>query len=534
MTTNYPSGWANGVTVRGVPLLSAYPGRAVWVDSATGSNGNKGTFDRPFASIAYAALLANGKVRANKGDIIMVKAGSTDAVTAIAGLVLDTAGICIVFLGHGASRARITFGTAAGADMDVDAANITLVNPLFVSAVDALTGPIDVNAADFTIINGEYRDAAGLAAIDCIVADAAADRMTIDGWRFVDSTTGTQKQSNIQVAATDDIVLRNIDIVGDFGTGAIENGTAWVNAYLENVHINNLSATPTVAILLQATSTGSIKNTQLRVASGTTYLTANNDMQFYEVFGTGTDATTGEKVGTQLAGDIEAKIDVIDGYMDVPAADATTNATIRDAVGAKDDTTTQTIAATTSLMRYVKGILNAVAGTAGIATYPAAAAAADAVSISEVIRYISEYQVPRVVSKNIAAAGTSLTTGLSPVSLFTVTGNVKARVFAVNTTALASTANNGTLAIGVTGNTGGFIAATTMDGTNFPTNAVWAGDTSSTLLGEVLTNGSLNWVLLGNGVDIVATIATNSATAGEITFYCEYIPLNSSSTVVAA
>src|SRR3990167_9428421 len=337
MTTNYPSGWANGVTVRRLPLLSAHPGRAVWVDSATGSNGNKGTFDRPFASIAYAALLANGKVRANKGDIIMVKAGSTDAVTAIAGLVLDTAGICIVFLGHGASRARITFGTAAGADMDVDAANITLVNPLFVSAVDALTGPIDVNAADFTIIDGEYRDAAGLAAIDCIVADAGADRMTIDGWRFIASTTGTQKQSNIQVAGAEDVIIRDFNIVGDFGTAPIENGTAWIDATIENGVIDSQNTVPIPGIVLQGTSSGSARNVHIRVASGTTYVTADNDMQWFECFGTGTDATAGEKIGTILSGDIEGKVDVIDGYFDVPTVDGTDDTTMRDVIGRKTD-----------------------------------------------------------------------------------------------------------------------------------------------------------------------------------------------------
>jgi hypothetical protein len=78
------------------------------------------------------------------------------------------------------------------------------------------------------------------------------------------------------------------------------------------------------------------------------------------------------------------------------------------------------------------------------------------------------------------------------------------------------------------------MAAVTANGTNFPTNSVWAGDTSPTLLGEILSAGALDWVLIGNGEDIIATIATNNMTAGASTFYCEYIPLDSSSTVVAA
>lgn len=135
--------------------------------------------------------------------------------------------------------------------------------------------------------------------------------------------------------------------------------------------------------------------------------------------------------------------------------------------------------------------------------------------------------MPRMADpKVIGAAGTSFVTGSSPVTLFTVDGDCLVRVFATTQTGLASTSNNGTLAIGVTGATGAFLAATTMDGTNFPTGSAWAGDTSPTLKAEVLSSSALNWVLVAGGADIIATIATNSATAGAITFYCMYIPLS--------
>ena len=141
--------------------------------------------------------------------------------------------------------------------------------------------------------------------------------------------------------------------------------------------------------------------------------------------------------------------------------------------------------------------------------------------------------VPQIATKAIAAAGTSFTTGNSPVALFTVSGVVLARVWAAITTGLTSTSNNGTLAVGVTGNTGAFIAATTMDGTNFPTGSIWAGDTSPTLKAEALSGGALNGVPVNN-TNIIATIATNSATAGVITFYCEWKPVSAGATVVAA
>lgn len=139
--------------------------------------------------------------------------------------------------------------------------------------------------------------------------------------------------------------------------------------------------------------------------------------------------------------------------------------------------------------------------------------------------------LPRFVSKVITDASV-LTTGASPVTLFNVDGDVLARVFATVQTLLVSTSNNGTLAIGVTGNTGSFLAATTVDGTNFPTGAVWAGDTSPTVKSEVFSACALNWAPIAGGADILATIATNSLTAGAITFYCQYIPLTNASRVI--
>ena len=213
---------------------------------------------------------------------------------------------------------------------------------------------------------------------DCVVADANADDMVIDGFEFIDGDAGgTQKQSFIQVAAATRPTLKNIRCTGDFGTGIIENGTAWVDALLEDLVLDNASVTPTVALLLQLTSSGQARNCHIRVASGTTYVTADNDMQFFECFGTGTDATAGEKIGTILAGDLEAKIDVIDGYFDAPTADAVTDVTIRDAIGRKTDAAVTVVAATKTLMAYLKGAINWL--TVGVADAVSNASAADVV-----------------------------------------------------------------------------------------------------------------------------------------------------------
>jgi hypothetical protein len=90
LTTNFPNGFASGVTIRGVPIIQTNPGKVFWVYNGTalqqgqrgGSNGNRGTYDSPFASILGA--LAN--CVANRGDIIFVKPGHAETITTAAQL----------------------------------------------------------------------------------------------------------------------------------------------------------------------------------------------------------------------------------------------------------------------------------------------------------------------------------------------------------------------------------------------------------------------------------------------------------------
>lgn len=220
--SNYPNGFPNGVTIRGVPLLLSHPGQVFWVDSGTGSNGNRGTYDRPFATIDYAV----GRCTANKGDIIMVKPGHTETVTAAAGLDLDVAGIALVGLGAGSNRPTVNFTTATTADMDVDAANITMVNFLFTGGVDALAGPIDVNAADFSLVSCEWRDVTGQAT-DVIIADANADRLLVDNY-FHNGAAAAGANSAIALIGMDNPVVRNFKIVGNFAVSAVDCRTTAV------------------------------------------------------------------------------------------------------------------------------------------------------------------------------------------------------------------------------------------------------------------------------------------------------------------
>ena len=280
--SNYPKGFAHGVNVRGLPLLNTYAGNVFWVDSGTGSDANRGTFDRPFKTIDYAV----GKCTASNGDVIMVFPGHTETVTAAAGLDLDVAGISLIGLGNGSDRPTIDFTTAVGADMDVDAANITMANFLFTGGVDALAGPIDVNAADFSLLGCETRDVTGQAT-DFIVTDANADRMLIDDWVHR-GASGAGADTAITIVGGDNITIRNFWIDGNFAVACIENvTTAAVNlsVYGDRQCFARTRNAADVIFTAVATTTGNVgPNINARLQDNAANITeafVGADMQFF-------------------------------------------------------------------------------------------------------------------------------------------------------------------------------------------------------------------------------------------------------------
>lgn len=289
--SNFPNGFLNGVTIRGVPLQQLHPGRVWWVNGSSvlgegavaGSDSGNGTYTHPFATIDYAV----GRCTASRGDIIVVMPGHTETVTAAAGLDLDVAGIALVGLGSGELRPTINFTTAVGADMDVDAANITMVNFLFTGGIDALTGPIDINASDFKLIDCETRDVTGQAT-DFIVTDANADRLLIDGWVHR-GAAAAGADTAITIVGGDNITIKNFNIDGNFAVAAIENvTTAAVNlsVYGDSVSYARTRNAADVIFTAVATTTGNIgPNIYARLndnAANITEAFVGADMQFFQ------------------------------------------------------------------------------------------------------------------------------------------------------------------------------------------------------------------------------------------------------------
>jgi hypothetical protein len=107
----------------------------------------------------------------------------------------------------------------------------------------------------------------------------------------------------------------------------------------------------------------------------------------------------------------------------------------------------------------------------------------------------------------------------NPTTVFSVTGAVLVKVFAVCTTNLTGT--SATLTLGTAGaGAAGLIASTTA--TDLIANEIWVDATPTTFVEPVASAGEF---IIGNGQDIVLTVGTANVTAGVLEFYCLWKPI---------
>ena len=232
-TSNFPNGFAFGITVRGLPLIQSHPGSVFWVDNsatakpgcAAGADGNPGTFNKPLATINKAV----GKCTADAGDIIMVKPGHAETIADAATLVLSTAGIAVIGLGAGSDRPTLTFSTAATANIPITAANMSIQNFLFKANVadvaSVFTATSTNTPTDFAVENCSFYDKSSILNFLAIVTgNATANSM--DGLRFA----GNRIASKGTTAATTAIKIlsatERVDLLDNFGVWAVLNDTA--------------------------------------------------------------------------------------------------------------------------------------------------------------------------------------------------------------------------------------------------------------------------------------------------------------------
>lgn len=257
MSTDFP----NGVSSFGVPVLGGSiltTGNIFFVDSGASNAADvpaNGSKRQPYNTIDYAV----GRCTASNGDHIVVMPGHTETVSAASGIDFDVAGITVIGLGRGAARPTIT-SSATGSTVVVGAASVTLDNLLFTTSA-ATTIMVDVNAADCTIQNCEFRMLTGVTAIDVDGGSAnVCDRTTILNNIFDGSTDGPDEAIHLNEVA-DSVVIAGNTAYGLFDDACIHNPTGSVLTWLQiygNVLINGTAASHSIELV--SACTGVIAN----------------------------------------------------------------------------------------------------------------------------------------------------------------------------------------------------------------------------------------------------------------------------------
>ena len=343
--------------LHGMPSAGVY-----FVNSVTGADAaGRGTREAPLATWDYAYTTADGYADPSVGDIIVLMAGHAQTLSAAGAVAIDVAGVEVVGLGQGANVPTITFANTA-ASVLITAASTKITNVRGVPSVDSVTNPFHVQAADCTL-DIEWRDAsAAIEAVRAILTTAAADRLKarLKYWGF---TTGDAVVNAIRLVGVDGADI-DIEAFGICTTAWVE----FVTTACTNVHVSGRMFTQGIT---------NFTRDVVDTIGGSTWSA--------EVF----DASAGAKVsGGSAAALAVDDISVVAANLLVPTADVATNTAMRDVVGNKTDAGVQAVTTTASEMAYTKAILDILAGTAGITTFPAEAVAANAVSLAEVIRFI--------------------------------------------------------------------------------------------------------------------------------------------------
>lgn len=154
VVSNFPEGFAAGLTLRNVPLLQCQPGTAFYLDNSgslnnnqhAGSDSNRGSFRDPFATLNHAVAVCQG----GKGDIILVAPGHAENISSATAMALATSDVAIIGLGGGSSRPTFTLDTAATSTIGISGNNISFQNCIFVANFLNITSLFTPTIAIFT------------------------------------------------------------------------------------------------------------------------------------------------------------------------------------------------------------------------------------------------------------------------------------------------------------------------------------------------------------------------------------------------
>lgn len=288
-----------GVASFGIPQIGSggyipvTTGKYFWVDRAYGTDAvGKGTAPKrdAFKTINYAV----SQCVADRGDVIIVAVGHTEALSSATSLVINKAGVTIVGLGSGSKRPTITF-TATTATIPVSAANVTIRNIRFdmaSGAVDSVDQGITLTGANFLLefchiimsdatYQGDSFISIGSGANDCVVRYCRAEAYNAGAVQFL-----------VGAAAASGLVVEYCDIRGNFSSALFVNSSTFhlTNVRIENNTLQQTNGTAKAIFNLTTSSTGfvsynSIQGTTWTTAADVVTATTSTGLKFFQNYG---------------------------------------------------------------------------------------------------------------------------------------------------------------------------------------------------------------------------------------------------------
>lgn len=507
-------------------------GDAWFVDSgATGASDSAGyghNPDAPFATLDYAMDATNG-VTANNGDVVFLMPGHAETLGASNRPALDRAGVRVIGLGIGADRPTFTASVQADC-ITLSGASVSLENVLITctGTVD-FTKAISVTAADCTIKDVEVRCSAATSEFAAgIVCSNAADRLTVDGYRFYGVRTGDAQATAIYLEGDDGVRIRNCSIYGNHATACIEiKTTACLDLQIDHCDFYNAGSSALSLLIVNTGGTSSYWEARdcFDMTSGAFFCGGSG-----AALASSSDASVGTAVGS--VGTIVGSVGTIVGSV----------GTIVDSVGTKVGVVSTSVLSTATTTSTMVASTAAQLSTAAVSTTTSVGTAVGSVGtvagsvgtqVGVVSTAISTLTVNTSGAWQFARSDWTFATDggtAGAFNIFTVTGTVLARIFGYVGATCSDSTNNGTGEVGIAGNTAAIIAQTDSD--LLVQYASWQDNSPEANPGPVDITGRT--FVIGNGADVIFTIAGEDLTGGTINFYCLWLPLSAGATVVAA
>lgn len=287
-----------GVSSYGVPQVGsgAIPvtsGKYFWVDYSMGTDAStKGSGPKrdAFKTINYAV----SQCSANRGDVILVSVGHTEALATATALAVNKAGVSIIGLGNGSKRPTITF-TATAATIAVSAADVLIRNIRFdmaSGAVDSVDQGITLTGANFTLedchiimSDATYQAdsfiSLGAGATDCTIRRCKVRALNAGAVQFL-----------VGAAAVSGLTVEGCDIRGNFSSALFVNSSTFhlTDIRIERNTLHQTNGTAKAVYNLTTSSTGFVgwnmtQGTTWTSAADVVTATTSTGLKFFENYG---------------------------------------------------------------------------------------------------------------------------------------------------------------------------------------------------------------------------------------------------------